>query len=282
MKQIKVNNISYSYDNSKHFAISDISTTITNNEFVAIIGHTGSGKSTFIQNLNGLITPTKGEVIVDETVIKNKGKISNIKSLRKTIGIVFQFPEYQLFEETVAKDIAFGPKNFNYDVDELDSLVSNALKAVGLDDSFKEKSPFELSGGEKRRVAIADILAFEPDVLVVDEPTAGLDPISATNMLELFNNLYKGGKSVVLVTHNMDDVLKYASRVLVFKDGSLVYDNKPSKLFSDENKVKELGLELPSVSTLVNKLASKYPKLKEYEIKDVDDFVKVYKEVSSL
>lgn len=221
--KIEVKNISYSYNNSS-FAIKNASTTINENEFLAIVGHTGSGKSTFIQNLNALLIPTSGSVMVDEVEIKDKIKIKNIKELRKKIGIVFQFPEYQLFEETVEKDILFGPKNFDFKEEDLVSLASETLKKVGLDDSYLSKSPFELSGGEKRRVAIAGILAFNPDVLIVDEPTAGLDPIASSKMMDLFKKLHDEGKTIILVTHQMDHVLKYCNRVIVFKDGEIKKD----------------------------------------------------------
>ena len=279
--KIEVKNISYSYNNSS-FAIKNASTTINENEFLAIVGHTGSGKSTFIQNLNALLIPTSGSVMVDEVEIKDKIKIKNIKELRKKIGIVFQFPEYQLFEETVEKDILFGPKNFDFKEEDLVSLASETLKKVGLDDSYLTKSPFELSGGEKRRVAIAGILAFDPDVLIVDEPTAGLDPNASDLMMELFKKLNEMGKTIILVTHQMDHVLKYASRVIVFKDSEICYDNKPSKLFKDINLVTRLGIDVPSVIELTNKLAIKYPSLLKYEIKSIDDFINAYKEVISL
>ena len=279
---IIVKNLSYSYNGGKTFAVNDVTTTINENEFVAIVGHTGSGKSTFIQNLNALITPTSGSVTVDEFTITSKGKIKNIKNLRKKIGTVFQFPEYQLFEETVEKDILFGPKNFNFEKEQLEGLASKVLEIVGLDDSFLSKSPFELSGGEKRRVAIAGILAFDPDVLIVDEPTAGLDPISAIKMMDLFKKLNDMGKTIILVTHNMDHVLKYASRVLVFNDATLKYDGTPLKLFADVNLVKRLEIELPSVIELKYKLASKYKDILKYDIKSIEDFVNAYKEVISV
>lgn len=279
---IKVTNLSYSYNNGKTFAIKDVSTEIFDGEFVSIVGHTGSGKSTFIQNLNALLVPTSGTVTVDEFTIENKLKIKNIKELRKKIGIVFQFPEYQLFEETIEKDILFGPKNFLMNKDELEGLASKVLKVVGLDDSFLQKSPFELSGGEKRRVAIAGILAFDPDVLIVDEPTAGLDPISANNMMELFKKLNSMGKTIILVTHNMDHVLEYSDRVLVFKDASLLKNARPIDLFNDIEAVKRLGIDVPKVVELINMLKAKYPKLSNYKIKSIDDFVKAYKDVISL
>ena len=278
---IKVTNLSYTYNNKK-FAVNNVSTEILDGSFVSIIGHTGSGKSTFVQNLNALLVPTSGSVTVDEFVIENKLKIKNIKELRKKIGIVFQFPEYQLFEETIERDILFGPKNFNMKDEELEGLASKVLNIVGLDDSFLQKSPFELSGGEKRRVAIAGILAFNPDVLIVDEPTAGLDPISANKMMDLFKKLNEMGKTIILVTHNMDHVLEYSNRVLVFKESILSYDGNPIELFNDLEKVKSLEIDIPNVISLVNMLKVKYSKLNDYKIKSLDDFIKAYKDVISL
>lgn len=282
---IKVTDLSYSYDSGKTFAVKCVSNVIESKEFLAIIGHTGSGKSTFIQNLNALLLPTLGSVTVDEYVIKNKVKIKNIKELRKKIGIVFQFPEYQLFEETVEKDILFGPRNFKLiskdDHDE-NKLAKEVLEIVGLDESFLKKSPFELSGGEKRRVAIAGILAFNPDVLIVDEPTAGLDPNATANMMDLFKKLNDMGKTTILVTHQMDHVLKYADRALVFQNGELKCDKTPIELFNDLNLIKSLGIDVPSVINLTHTLSKKYPKLLDYKIKTIDDFIKAYKEVIAL
>ena len=276
---IEVLNISYSYNNNDSFAVKDASTTFKDGEFVAIVGHTGSGKSTFIQNLNALLIPTKGTIHVDEFVIQNKIKIKNIKELRKKIGIVFQFPEYQLFEETIEKDILFGPKNFHVEEENLSQLASKVLNIVGLEDSFLNKSPFELSGGEKRRVAIAGILAFNPDVLIVDEPTAGLDPNASIKMMQLFKQLNQMGKTIILVTHQMDHVLHYAHRVLVFKDGEIQCDKEPYDLFNNLELVKKLGIDVPNVIELTHALAKKYPKILNYKIKSLDDFVKAYKEV---
>lgn len=280
--KIEVKNLSYSYNNNQNFAVKDVTTTINEGEFIAIVGHTGSGKSTFIQNLNALLVPTSGSVEVDEYTIKNNVKLKDIKNLRKKIGIVFQFPEYQLFEETIEKDILFGPKNFELKDEELEGLASKVLNIVGLNDSFLEKSPFELSGGEKRRVAIAGILAFNPDVLIVDEPTAGLDPVSSINMMNLFKKLNEMGKTIILVTHQMDHVLEYASRVLVFKNGELSCDKKPLDLFNDLSLVNTLEIDVPNVINLVNLISIKYPKIKDYKIKSIQDFVSAYKEVISL
>lgn len=280
--KIEVSNLSYSYNNGKTFAVKDASTIINEKDFVAIIGHTGSGKSTFIQNLNALIIPTKGKVIVDEFTIANKIKIKNIKKLRKTIGTVFQFPEYQLFEETVEKDILFGPKNFGFEKEKLEGLASKVLQIVGLDDSFLKKSPFELSGGEKRRVAIAGILAFDPDVLIVDEPTAGLDPISSIKMMELFKKLNEMGKTIILVTHQMDHVLTYTNRALVFQNALLQCDMTPLELFNNLDLVKSLEIDVPNVINLTHLVSKKYPKILNYKIKSINDFVDAYKEVISL
>ena len=279
--KIEVNNLFYSYDN-KTYAVYDVTTSIKEGEFVAIVGHTGSGKSTFIQNLNALLIPTKGKVTVDEFTIANKLKISNIKELRRKIGIVFQFPEYQLFEETVEKDILFGPKNFNLDKDNIANIAKEVINTVGLDESFLTKSPFELSGGEKRKVAIAGILAFNPDVLIVDEPTAGLDPNASISMMNLFRKLNQQGKTIILVTHNMDHVLEYANRVLVFKAASLKYEGTPIDLFSDLSLVKSLEIDVPNIINFVNIVSKKYPQIKEYKITCIADFISAYKEVISL
>ena len=279
--KIEVNNLFYSYDN-KTYAVNDVTTSIKEGEFVAIVGHTGSGKSTFIQNLNALLIPTKGKVTVDEFTIANKLKISNIKELRRKIGIVFQFPEYQLFEDTVEKDILFGPKNFNLDKDNIANIAKEVINTVGLDESFLTKSPFELSGGEKRKVAIAGILAFNPDVLIVDEPTAGLDPNASISMMNLFRKLNQQGKTIILVTHNMDHVLEYANRVLVFKAASLKYEGTPIDLFSDLSLVKSLEIDVPNIINFVNIVSKKYPQIKEYKITCIADFISAYKEVISL
>ena len=278
--KIDVKDLSYSYDEKKTFAINNASCVINEHDFLAISGHTGSGKSTFIQNLNGLLIPTLGEVDVDEIVIKNKIKIKDIKNLRKRIGIVFQFPEYQLFEETVAKDILFGPKNFNLlNGVNPDDLVKNILNMVGLDESFNDKSPFELSGGEKRRVAIAGILAFNPDVLIVDEPTAGLDPKSAISMMNLFKKLNEEGKTIILVTHQMDHVINYASRIIVFNESKIEFDGIPYDLFKNEGLVKKLNLDLPNIFKLVSLTSKKYPEIKNYHIENISQFVNAYKEI---
>ena len=262
---IKISHLSYTYAMNQPFqyeALTDINASIKSNDFIAIIGQTGSGKSTLIQNLNGLLIPTMGKVEVDEFVIQKKVKLKNIKQLRKKIGIVFQFPEYQLFEENVEKDILFGPKNFGFSEEQLNGLAKKSLEIVGLDETFLKKSPFELSGGEKRRVAIAGILAFDPEILIVDEPTAGLDPQTANKIMELFNHLHKvQKKTIILVTHQMDDVLKYANHVLADK------------------LMQHLQVEAPILLKIAVEIKKKYPAFNISKVRDIDSFVQQLKDV---
>lgn len=280
---IKIEHLSYVYNLDQpiqYDALTDINATIGDNEFIAIIGHTGSGKSTLIQNLNALLIPTSGCVKVDEYTIQKKIKIKNIQRLRKMIGIVFQFPEYQLFEENVEKDILFGPKNFGFSNEQLEGLALKSLQTVGLDESFLKKSPFELSGGEKRRVAIAGILAFDPDVLIVDEPTAGLDPQTAKMIMELFYDLHKKyNKTIILVTHQMDDVLKYANKVIALKKGKLKAYTTPYKLFNDEKLLAQLKIDAPQILKIAKDVKKKYPSLDMSKIKDIPTFIEQLKDV---
>ncbi len=280
---IKISHLSYTYAMNQPFqyeALTDINASIKSNDFIAIIGQTGSGKSTLIQNLNGLLIPTMGKVEVDEFVIQKKVKLKNIKQLRKKIGIVFQFPEYQLFEENVEKDILFGPKNFGFSEEQLNGLAKKSLEIVGLDETFLKKSPFELSGGEKRRVAIAGILAFDPEILIVDEPTAGLDPQTANKIMELFNHLHKvQKKTIILVTHQMDDVLKYANHVLALKNGKLEAYTTPIKLFMDDKLMQHLQVEAPILLKIAVEIKKKYPAFNISKVRDIDSFVQQLKDV---
>lgn len=225
-------------------AINNINLEIKEGEFVAIIGKTGSGKSTLVQHMNALLQPTKGTVhIFNHTLPKKKNQ--KIGPIRKQVGLVFQFPEYQLFEYTVLKDIMFGPKNFGISEADAEAKARNAAKLVGLSDDLLEKSPFRISGGQMRRTAIAGILAMEPDVLVLDEPTRGLDPQGADEVMELFNKIHKEyKKTIVLVSHDMDIVGKYADRIIVLKDGHVVFDGKKEELFLSEN-FHEFSLDKP-------------------------------------
>lgn len=231
-----------------YVALKDISVTLPLGKMVAIVGNTGSGKSTLIQHLNALLLPTKGSVEVLDRMITSNEKPKQLKALRKRVGLVFQFPEYQLFEETILKDLCFGPKNFGASLDEAQKKAITALKQVGLDESYLERSPFDLSGGQKRRVAIAGILAMDPEVLVLDEPTAGLDPQGARQMMELFVRIQKEqGKSVFIVTHDMEHVLNYCDEVVVLKDGSLIHQGSVDSFFQQEGLLGQLQIAPPQL-----------------------------------
>ena len=265
--------VSYIYSPKSPFeykALNNVNLSIEPNKITAIIGHTGSGKSTLVQHLNALLIPTSGKLdILDFMVDSNKKNNKNLKQLRKRVGLVFQFPEYQLFEETIAKDIGFGPKNFNVPQEEIDKIVKKVIKQVGLDESYLEKSPLELSGGQKRRVAIAGILAMDPDVLVLDEPTAGLDPIGAKAMLDLFVELNKQGKTIIIVTHEMDYVLEYADLCVVVNKGKIVYEGKPINLFINDNLMNDVGIEPPLVIDFANQLTKNGVNINMSNIKDI-------------
>ena len=233
-------------------ALSSISLSIPEGEFLGIIGHTGSGKSTLIQHLNGLLLPTEGSVLVDGLDTREK-KLR--KQIRALVGMVFQYPEYQLFDETVARDVAFGPKNMGLEEPEISARVTEALRLVGLDESFSVKSPFELSGGEKRRAALAGILAMRPKYLVLDEPMAGLDPRGRREILTLVESLRREfGTSIIMVSHSMDDVAMYADRIAVLDKGSLFMVGTPEEVFSHSAELLEMGLNLPQATQLVRAL----------------------------
>ncbi len=230
-------------------ALHEVDLTIKDNSFTAVIGETGSGKSTLVQHINALLLPTEGLVKVDEfTVTNNKKKNKNLKALRKKVGVVFQFPEYQLFEETILKDIIFGPKNFGMNEAQAVEKAKEVIKMVGLDESFLERNPFNLSGGQKRRVAIAGILAADPDVLVLDEPTAGLDPQGAKEMMLLFKTLHsKHNKTIIMVTHDMEHVFNYSKHVIVMKDGRVDKTCTTATFFKDINYLQQMSIKLPFI-----------------------------------
>jgi len=254
---IEVKNISHIYSEGlphESVALFDISFEIADGEFVGIIGHTGSGKSTLLQHLNGLLKPKSGQIVVGGVDI-TAGKVSMIDVRRRT-GLVFQYPEYQLFEETVAKDVAFGPTNLGLSPDEIEQRVEEALELVGLDyEEFKDKSPFDLSGGEKRKVAIAGVIAMKPEVLILDEPTAGLDPKAHRDILSMIENIHNHEKNItILVTHKMDDVARLADKVLVMESGRLEMIGTPSEIFSQKNKLQAMGLSIPEATELIGRL----------------------------
>ena len=252
MSQIKVEGLRHVYSAGTPFervAIDGISLTIEPGQLVGIIGHTGSGKSTFIQHLNALLQPTAGKVYCGGKDI-NADKYSR-KAVKAQVGLVFQYPEYQLFEETVYKDIAFGPRNMKLGEDEIDARVREAADFAGVDEELFERSPLELSGGQKRRVAIAGVIAMRPGVLVLDEPTAGLDPEGCRQILaNIMRYKEKTGSSVLIVSHNMDDVARLAERILVFSNGSIVMDGRPDEVFSQPEKLMEIGLSVPHATEI--------------------------------
>lgn len=253
-----------------HLALSHLSFSIETGSFTALVGRTGCGKSTLVQQINALFHPLSGEVEVDGYLNSSdkKKRTKKNKELRKKVGLVFQFPEYQLFEESVLKDVVFGPKNFGASKEEALAAAKEALALVGLDESFYERSPFELSGGEKRRVAIAGILACHPEYLIVDEPTAGLDPKGAQEMMDLFEDIHRKGTTIILVTHDMNLVLRYCDRVLVLEDGKLVADDKPSAFFQQD--MDRYSLETPALYRFMQGLDAKGLKLDQDGITDVD------------
>ena len=260
---IEVRNLTHAYGKDgplKTVALHDVSFSIKEGEFVGIVGHTGSGKSTLVQHLNGLLKPTSGQVLVDGEDLN--GEKVDRRALRQRIGLVFQYPEYQLFEETVAKDIAFGPKNQGLSSEEIDLRVRRAMENVHLDyQKYADKSPFELSGGQMRRVAIAGVLAMEPSILILDEPTAGLDPRGRDRILTMLEALRDQSRiTILMVSHSMEDMARLASRLLVFSEGSLVADGTPRELFAQPELMASVGLGVPEAARLCTALREKgYP-----------------------
>ncbi|WP_213496595.1 energy-coupling factor ABC transporter ATP-binding protein [Lactococcus formosensis] len=254
---IKFDKVNFTYQPNTPFAsraLFDINLEVAEGSYTALIGHTGSGKSTLLQHFNGLLQPTEGKVNIDDIVIQASSKQKEIKPARKKVGVVFQFPESQLFEETVLKDVAFGPQNFGVSQKEALKIAREKLELVGLAEKNFEKSPFELSGGQMRRVAIAGILAMEPKVLVLDEPTAGLDPKARIEMMELFSHLHQEGQTVVLVTHNMDDVAEYADKVYLLEKGRVISSGTPQDVFQDVDFLMQHELGVPKTTEFAVKL----------------------------
>ena len=267
---IEFKKVNYIYGENTPFsyiALKDVSLKIPQGSFTALIGHTGSGKSTLIQHINALLLPSNGEVDIDEFVIR-----AGEKPLRKKAGLVFQFPEYQLFEETIEKDIIFGPTNFGMSEEEAKERAGKVLKLVGLDESYLERSPFELSGGQKRRVAIAGILAMEPDILVLDEPTAGLDPQGAKEMLELFKKFQESGKTVIMVSHDMNHVLQYCDHVVVMNHGEVERYCDVDELFSERDYLESMSIDLPVITDFIQELNMGGFHINP-SIKDIDELV---------
>ena len=274
---ISLENVSYTYQSGTPFerrALFDMTVTIKDGSYTAFIGHTGSGKSTIMQLLNGLYLPTSGQVKVDDTIINSQSKNKEIKPIRKKVGLVFQFPESQLFAETVLEDIAFGPQNFGVSKEEAEQRALESLRLVGLSDELRDQNPFDLSGGQMRRVAIAGILAMQPDILVLDEPTAGLDPQGRKELMSLFKQLHLSGITIVLVTHLMDDVADYATAVNVMEKGRLVLSGTPKDVFQKVAFLKEKQLGVPKITEFALQLQEKGYRFESLPI-TIEEFVEV-------
>ena len=271
---IALENVSFTYQEGTPLAstaLSDVSLTIEDGSYTALIGHTGSGKSTILQLLDGLLVPSQGSVRVFDTLITSTSKNKDIRQIRKQVGLVFQFAENQIFEETVLKDVAFGPQNFGVSEEDAEQIAREKLALVGIDESLFDRSPFELSGGQMRRVAIAGILAMEPAILVLDEPTAGLDPLGRKELMNLFKKLHQSGMTIVLVTHLMDDVAEYANQVYVMEKGRLVKRGKPSDVFQDVVFMEKVQLGVPKITAFCKRLADRDVSFKRLPIK-IEEF----------
>ncbi|MCK5761761.1 MAG: energy-coupling factor transporter ATPase [Candidatus Izimaplasma sp.] len=281
----QVNFLYPSFDGSNFSALKDINLEIDEKgEFITLIGETGSGKSTLVQHMNALLRPNTGSVTIYGIRIDkntNKNKKVKLNPLRQKVGLVFQFPEYQLFEETVLKDIIFGPKNFGVKEEVAIQRAKEIIKHVGLTEEYLERSPFNLSGGEKKRISIAGILAMEPDILVLDEPTSGLDPKGRDALLELFTDIHKKlNKTIIIITHDMNIVYKYASRVLVMHDAKLVFDGLPNMLFMDEN-INKWNLDLPDIISITKQLETKLDIKFDTKPHNIDELFELVKGVLS-
>ena len=257
---ITLENVSYTYQAGTPFegpALFEVNLEIKDGSYTALVGHTGSGKSTILQLLNGLLVPTEGSVVIDDVKITSTSVNKDIKQVRRKVGLVFQFAESQIFDETVLKDVAFGPQNFGESKEDAERLAREKLTLVGISEELFERSPFELSGGQMRRVAIAGILAMEPDILVLDEPTAGLDPAGRKELMSLFKRLHEAGMTIVLVTHLMDDVANFADTVYVMEKGRLVKSGEPRQVFQDVAFMESIQLGVPKITKFVQELKNR-------------------------
>ncbi len=277
---LEVKNLTHTYSGNSPFindAVSDVTFTVESGEIVGIIGHTGSGKSTLVQHLNGLLKPTSGSVLFENKDIWENPK--EIRKIRSKVGLVFQYPEYQLFEETVFKDIAFGPKNMGLEGDELDKTVKEICEIVGVKPEFFEKSPFDLSGGEKRRVAIAGVMAMKPKVIVFDEPTAGLDPKGREDVMEIIRNYREAfGATVIIISHSMEDMASLADKILVMNKGKLFMFDTVENVFSHSEELRKIGLNVPIVTRVFEELEGLGLKLPKKAL-TVNEAVKILKAV---
>jgi energy-coupling factor transport system ATP-binding protein len=280
---ITFENVSYTYQKNtpfEHKALEDLSFHIKSGSFVAIVGHTGSGKSTLISHLNGLSIPTDGEVKVGEFLLTNNHKPSDMKELRSKVGVVFQYPEHQLFEETIEKDIGFGPENFGVPETEIKDRTYEAISAVGLSESLLARSPFDLSGGQMRRVAIAGVLAIKPDILVLDEPTAGLDPRGQKEIMDMFYRLHQERNlTTVLVTHSMEDALKYADHVIILNKGKKYLEGTPEEVFVQKNALKQVKLDVPEIVQFITSFNKRFQTSTPFSNQSINQLAKQMKQV---
>ena len=277
---IQVRDITHIYSEGLPYetvALKDVSFDVDDGQFVGIIGHTGSGKSTLLQHLNGLLKPKSGTIVVSGTDITADNAV--LRDIRRKVGLVFQYPEYQLFEETVLKDVSFGPKNLGLEEDEIEERAVEAIRLVGLDpDEFGERSPFELSGGQKRRVAIAGVLAMKPEVLILDEPTAGLDPKAHRDILEMIKDVHQKEKNItILVSHNMNDIAALSDKILVMENGGLAMEGSPAEIFAESGKLKEMGLGVPEITDILVRLKERGFDIRQ-DIFSVDEAIKAVAE----
>lgn len=276
---IIVKDLNFTYGRKTPFekkALTGVDLTVNDGDFLGIIGHTGSGKSTFIQHLNALIIPQEGTVTVEDIILSNAKKPKpDLKRLRSIVGMVFQYPEYQLFDETVEKDVSFGPKNLGLDKDEIGQRVKEAIELVGLDyESIKDRAPFELSGGQKRRVAIAGVIAMRPKVLILDEPTAGLDPFGKEQILNMITDIKeKSGATVIVISHDVNEITRYATRIVVFNEGKVLYDLPMKELFKHSTELVSIGLEIPKAVEIANEIRGRGINISD-DIVTIDDLVK--------
>lgn len=279
---VKFSQVSYVYQKGtpfEHVALRDIETTFQQGKYYAVIGQTGSGKSTLIQHFNGLLKPSTGKLQIDDITITHKTKDKVLKQIRKRIGVVFQFPESQLFEDSVEREILFGPKNFNMPIDEVKARAYKLLIDFGFSRDILQQSPFQMSGGQMRKIAITSILAMDPDIVILDEPTAGLDPKSRDQIMKMIKKLQvEQNKTIILVTHEMNDVAKYVDEIKIMKQGQLVEECSPRKLFSDTNYVNQLHLDVPDVVKLQRDIEVKYQYYFNKIALTEDEFIDMYKE----
>lgn len=275
---ITFENVSYTYQEKTpfaHKAIEDISFHIPSGDFVAIVGHTGSGKSTLIQHLNGLVAPTEGKVSLGEYTLSKDKKPKDMKALRSKVGVVFQYPEHQLFEETIEKDIAFGPENFGVTEEEITKRIREILPSVGLSEALLSRSPFDLSGGQMRRVAIAGVLAVKPEVLVLDEPTAGLDPRGQKEIMDMFYELHqKQNLTTILVTHSMEDALAYADHVFILNQGKLYMEGKPTEVFVQKEALQKVNLDMPEIIRFIQAFEEDFRQEIPFENQSIEELAR--------